>query len=367
MKHGVSGAIVSAVAGFSLAGAVLAANLEPDSWLPTVDDTTIASVTVVTEPADDEALRDRDSEIAAPPRFVLRLARSQPRPVAQRTPESPQMPQMPQMPQIPSELGIPGIVLDAYKQAAIRLADRDASCNIDWPVLAGIGKIESGHARIGQVGADGTTFEPILGPVLDGNGFAAIPDTDNGLLDGDTVWDRAVGPMQFIPGTWRFVGADGNDDGVESPHNIFDAALSAGVYLCAGSRDLSDRGDLALALRSYNNSSAYVAIVLAWIDGYRDGRVTPLPPQPTPPPVTTVPPTTTPPGTTAPTGTPTTTPPASTSPSPTPTDPTAPTPTPTKSETGPPAEPVPTPTTTEPTSEPPSETPSEPTTTAPAG
>ncbi len=367
MKHGVSGAIVSAVAGFSLAGAVLAANLEPDSWVPTVDDTAIASVTVVDEPAADEVLRDRDSEVAAAPRLILRLTRSVPRPVAQ--PAQPTAEAL-QVPQIPSELGIPGIVLDAYRQAAVRLADRDASCNLDWPVLAGIGKIESGHARNGQVGADGTTFEPILGPVLDGDGFAAIPDTDNGLLDGDAVWDRAVGPMQFIPGTWLFVGADGNDDGVESPHNIFDAALSAGAYVCAGSRDLSDRGDLALALRSYNNSSAYVAVVLAWIDGYRDGRVTPLPPQPTPPPVTTVPPTTTPPGTTAPTGTPTTTPPASTPPSPTPTDPTAPTPTPTKSETGPPAEPVPTPTTpttTEPTSEPPSETPSEPTTTAPAG
>lgn len=353
MKHGVSGAIVSAVAGFSLAGAVLAANLEPDSWLPTVDDTAIASVTVVDEPADDEALRelDRDSEIAAPPRFVLRLARSQPRPVAQRTPESPQMPQ------IPSELGIPGIVLDAYKQAAIRLADRDASCNIDWPVLAGIGKIESGHARFGQVGADGTTFEPILGPVLDGNGFAAIPDTDNGLLDGDTVWDRAVGPMQFIPGTWRFVGADGNDDGVESPHNIFDAALSAGVYLCAGSRDLSDRGDLALALRSYNNSSAYVAIVLAWIDGYRDGRVTPLPPQPTPPPVTDSPTPTTPSGTTAPPTTPPTSPPTTTIPPTTTTPPTTPpttTPDPTEShtQTTAPVEPDPTPS--EPTSTPPS-------------
>lgn len=355
MKHGVSGAIVSAVAGFSLASAVLAANLEPDSWVPTVDETAIASVTVVDVPAADEVLRDRDSEIAAAPRLILRLTRSVPRPVAQ--PAQPTA-EVLQVPQIPSELGIPGIVLDAYRQAAVRLADRDASCNLDWPVLAGIGKIESGHARNGQVGADGTTFEPILGPVLDGDGFAAIPDTDNGLLDGDAVWDRAVGPMQFIPGTWLFVGADGNADGVESPHNIFDAALSAGAYVCAGSRDLSDRGDLALALRSYNNSSAYVAVVLAWIDGYRDGRVTPLPPQPTPPPGTTAPPTT-PPGTTVPpttapptTGPPTTTPPPTSPPTTPPTPPpTTSEPTPSHTETTPPAEPPPT--TPDPTSVPP--------------
>ena len=85
---------------------------------------------------------------------------------------------------------------------------------ITWPLLAGIGKVESAHASGGRVEANGNTRGKILGPVLDGGpGMAAITDTDQGLYDGNTAWDRAVGPMQFIPGTWQAFGADGNGDG----------------------------------------------------------------------------------------------------------------------------------------------------------
>ncbi len=56
---------------------------------------------------------------------------------------------------------------------------------------------------------------PVRGPALSGGAFSAIRDTDGGRYDGDPVWDRAVGPMQFIPGTWRIWGADGNGDGVD--------------------------------------------------------------------------------------------------------------------------------------------------------
>lgn len=186
-------------------------------------------------------------------------------------------------PRIPGELGIPQIVLDAYRAAATSAAASDASCHLRWEVLAGIGKVESQHAAGGLVYADGTTFEPILGPVLDGTGgVGSVRDTDDGVYDGDVVWDRAVGPMQFIPGTWRWVGADGNGDGRADPHNVVDAALTAGRYLCAGTLDLADRDDLGLALLRYNHSAEYVALVLSWIDGYSAGEVTPLPPRPTP-------------------------------------------------------------------------------------
>ncbi|MEU4843510.1 lytic transglycosylase [Streptomyces gilvosporeus] len=178
----------------------------------------------------------------------------------------------------PAEAGIPTTVLAAYKNAAARMEADAPGCRLPWQLLAGIGKVESGQARGGAVDAAGTTLTRILGPRLNGHGFARIGDTDGGLLDGDTTLDRAVGPMQFIPSTWSNGGpggagwgADGNGDGKKDPHNIFDAALAAGRYLCAGGRDLSVAHDLHRAVLGYNDSSAYLRTVLSWYAFYRTG------------------------------------------------------------------------------------------------
>ena len=171
---------------------------------------------------------------------------------------------------------LPATVLAAYRQAEDELADSRPGCRLRWQLLAAIGQVESGQARGGRVSADGTTLAPILGPRLDGNGFAAIGDTDGGLYDGDTAYDRAVGPMQFIPSTWAVWGADGNGDGRSDPGNIYDAALAAGRYLCAGGRDLSDAADLDRAILGYNHSAAYLRTVRAWFAYYLEGhRVVP--------------------------------------------------------------------------------------------
>ncbi|MFJ7253453.1 lytic transglycosylase domain-containing protein [Streptomyces sp. NPDC098085] len=170
-----------------------------------------------------------------------------------------------------AESGIPASILAAYKKAEQTVADSDAACRLPWQLLAAIGKVESGQARGGRVDANGTTFSPILGPVLDGRGFAMIKDTDNGAYDGDATHDRAVGPMQFIPSTWATWGQDGNGDGRKDPNNIYDAALAAGRYLCAGSRDLSLAADLDRAVLSYNHSDAYLRTVRSWFDYYKRG------------------------------------------------------------------------------------------------
>ncbi|MGP3988037.1 lytic murein transglycosylase [Streptomyces sp. 3N207] len=167
--------------------------------------------------------------------------------------------------------GIPTSVLAAYKKAAKSLASRTPGCGLRWELLAGIGKVESGHARGGAVDKDGTTLRPILGPVLNGEGFANIKDTDGGRWDSDSSYDRAVGPLQFIPSTWNRWGADGNGDGRKDPNNVYDAAVAAGDYLCAGGRDLSNGADLDRAILSYNNSSDYLRTVLAWFEFYRKG------------------------------------------------------------------------------------------------
>src|SRR5215470_14397686 len=174
----------------------------------------------------------------------------------------------------PGPLGIPGIVLQAYLNAA---AQTEARCGMSWPVLAGIGRIESNHARGGWVDAKGTTLTPILGPQLSGGpGMAAISDSDGGRFDSDTTWDRAVGPMQFIPSTWVRYAVDGNADGNADPHNVFDSTLAAAHYLCAGGGDLRDPVALAEAIFRYNHSESYVRTVLAWASAYAAG-VTPLP------------------------------------------------------------------------------------------
>ncbi|RKT83512.1 Membrane-bound lytic murein transglycosylase B [Saccharopolyspora antimicrobica] len=174
-------------------------------------------------------------------------------------------------------LGIPATVLAAYHQAAEAANRRSPGCGLHWSVLASIGRIESGHARSGSVDLLGTTVRAILGPRLSGGpGIAAIQDTDGGALDGDPVWDRAVGPMQFIPSTWRKFAVDGNADGAASPHNVHDATAAAGQYLCSGGGDLRAPSGLASAVFRYNHSESYVRTVLIWAAAYANG-VTPTP------------------------------------------------------------------------------------------
>jgi len=174
---------------------------------------------------------------------------------------------------VTGQLGIPVLVLKAYQQAAATMASEQPSCHLPWWLLAGIGHTESGHAEGGRLYPDGTTRGRILGPVLDGTlaDNAVIPDTDHGVYDGDPHYDRAVGPMQFIPSTWALWGVDANHDGKADPNNVFDATLAAGRYLCADNRNLATLPGLQAAVLSYNHSQAYLDTVLAWGMAYRDG------------------------------------------------------------------------------------------------
>jgi hypothetical protein len=159
---------------------------------------------------------------------------------------------------------LPLLAVAAYYRAA-----EGAVCAMDWRLLAGIGEIESIHGRYTTEGLDptGQTVGIIRGPRLDGsNGFLEITDSDGGRLDGDLRFDRAVGPMQFIPTTWAIAATDGNNDGVADPHNLFDAAASAASYLCAASER---NGSAEASLGAYNRSEVYADAVLASMDRYR--------------------------------------------------------------------------------------------------
>ncbi|MDO9379309.1 MAG: lytic murein transglycosylase [Nocardioidaceae bacterium] len=179
-----------------------------------------------------------------------------------------------------SDADIPVAALAAYRRAATVLASSDAACRLPWSLVAAIGKVESHHGRFGgnTLGADGVSRPGVRGIALDGtNDTARILDTDGGALDGDTAYDRAVGPLQFIPSTWASVAVDGDGDGVKNPQDIDDAAVSAGVYLCAGGADLSTPGGARSAVLRYNQSDAYATLVLAISTRYAAGDFSEVP------------------------------------------------------------------------------------------
>ena len=155
--------------------------------------------------------------------------------------------------------GIPHRVLHAYAGASIAIAGEQPSCNLGWTTLAAIGHIESNDGRYGGANVldSGYSDLKIVGPELSGGSYAGIRDSDDGLWDGDTAWDRAVGPFQFIPQTWATWGADGNGDGLTEPVQVDDAALAAARYLCHAG-DLSSPTTWRAAVFSYNHSEEYV-------------------------------------------------------------------------------------------------------------
>jgi hypothetical protein len=156
---------------------------------------------------------------------------------------------------------LPTDLLDAYDLA---VAASPVACHLSVSLLAAIGQVESGNLADRSVNAYHRAVPAVLGPVLDGHGLKAIRDTDQGMWDDDAQWDRALGPLQFLPATWRVVGLDLDGDGVRDPQNVYDAAGAAMVYLCAGGRDLGSTAGLRQAVLAYNHSVGYLAQVLRW-------------------------------------------------------------------------------------------------------
>lgn len=156
---------------------------------------------------------------------------------------------------------VSALLWSAYADA---VAGAPSSCHLPISLLAAIGQVDSGSLSGRTLDTGHRVVPAVLGPVLDGNGFGAIADTDGGALDGNNRWDRAVGPMQILPDAWARWGRDGDDDGRVDPQDIEDATATTAAYLCTGGRDLDDPGDLASAILSHNSSRAYLTLVLQW-------------------------------------------------------------------------------------------------------
>ncbi len=168
--------------------------------------------------------------------------------------------------------GIPVRALVAYAGAAMVKAELMPECRISWSTLAGVGRIESDHGRHdgSSLDAAGNAVPPIFGIALDGGDTAEITDSDGGAIDGDTSFDRAVGPMQLIPQTWRNWHTDGGADGVEDPQNIDDAVMAAANYLCRSSVDMDTEVGWRAAITAYNSSDTYLSNVAAAAVAYTE-------------------------------------------------------------------------------------------------
>lgn len=170
--------------------------------------------------------------------------------------------------------GVPARALQAYAGAELAQRVDTPDCRLSWTTLAGIARVESDHGTLGRAAldADGVSRPRIVGVPLDGSaGVREIADTDGGALDGDARYDRAVGPLQFLPTTWEAYGADGNGDGVRDPHQIDDAARGAAAYLCADGRDTADGAGWWDGVLAYNRSGEYARLVWAAADRYATG------------------------------------------------------------------------------------------------
>ena len=176
--------------------------------------------------------------------------------------------------------GIPAVALAAYQRAAQLINQADPSCTMRWQLIGAIGRVESDNGQFGgnHLTAEGVAVPGIYGPALDGsNGVGLVRDTDGGRLDHDSTYDRAVGPMQFLPGTWAMLGVPSTADGQHGPQNIYDAALATAKYLCSGGGTMSNPSDVRSAVFRYNHSDAYVALVVGIARAYGAGSFSTIP------------------------------------------------------------------------------------------
>jgi hypothetical protein len=123
---------------------------------------------------------------------------------------------------------------------------------LPWPVLAGIGKVESDHGR------------------------STLPGVRAGANSAG-----AEGPMQFLPATFGEFAVNADPAQPLSPYDPADAIYTAARMLCAdGARGGSTTG-IDQAVFAYNHADWYVREVMTWASTYTaqdgSGLIVPLP------------------------------------------------------------------------------------------
>lgn len=147
----------------------------------------------------------------------------------------------------------PAALIDAVNKA-VEVGKKDpanAQCTLDAGLMLGFAYTESRGSWV-NIQSNGD-----LVPRLVSGAPQDKTDNDGGYFDGDATKDFAVGVFQMAPGTWignksqypntdpkdplTWGGSarhgDGNDDGVQDPNNVYDAALGAYRQICANAHD----------------------------------------------------------------------------------------------------------------------------------
>jgi cell wall-associated NlpC family hydrolase len=156
---------------------------------------------------------------------------------------------------------IPPVALNAYQAAAPKCP------GLSWTVLAGIGKVETGHGS-----ADGHHLDPATGQAVPAQ--PPLHSAAVNLIGGQGVY--AYGPMQFLPGTWASYGdqvapgLDNADMAAGPVQNINYAAKAAALLLCnaaaSGGHDFAIKSDddVRRAVNAYSgNTAGYYDHVMA--------------------------------------------------------------------------------------------------------
>jgi peptidoglycan DL-endopeptidase CwlO len=146
---------------------------------------------------------------------------------------------------------IPANYLTIYQQTGQKYG-------VPWPILAGIGEVESDHGRSNQPGVhSGSNAFGAAGPMQIGIGGAA-----------GNVWGGA--PVHPASEHVNGVATDGNGDGIASVYEPADAVAGAAKYLLLNGVQSNVRG----AIFAYNHLVSYVQAVLSWASTYAQGGYT---------------------------------------------------------------------------------------------
>lgn len=124
-------------------------------------------------------------------------------------------------------VSIPARIKTLYATAAARY-------RVPWTLLAGVGMEETAHGRNTATSSAG-----------------------------------ALGLMQFMPGTWKIYGTDGDGDGRATITNDADSVISAARYLAA--TGATRTSGIRKALFAYNHATWYVNDVLYYAHHYNSG------------------------------------------------------------------------------------------------